>query len=165
MTKRLIDHIDHMKTELWAAVENISVDEAAKQRENLGMVSKLDDYESTSRYFGVDDSTRINKGKAAELKKDIESYRESVLNDDFLLQPTDTGLFTLHLDTKDPMDVKNGKTVLWEKFYFYHLPYPAANTELTKWQNNVVDAELQMLDYLLNTYLEKNPDNRADGHK
>jgi len=157
MTQWRIEKIERMKIEMLAAVDNVSIEEATKRHDALESVAHLDDYEATTRYFGTDDTQKTENGKAAQLKKDIASYRDSLLGKPFLGRPQDTALFKFSLGTDDVVKAETKEKVAWEKFYFYHLPYPAANTELAKWQNNIRAAESEMLDYLVNEYLKNNP--------
>ena len=133
MTEWRVEKIERMKSDL----EKISVD----------------DFDGVSKYMGVGDSLKIGNGRAALLKDDIASYRDSLLSQTFLHSPKDTSLLQFNLETKDVTNSK-GKRVRWEIFYFYHLPMPAARTELTKWQNNILSSEKTVRDYLLNEYLK-----------
>jgi gliding motility-associated protein GldM len=53
------------------------------------------------------------------------------------------------LNTGKQPDLKTGEPIEWEMFYFYHLPIPAAFTEITKWQNNVRTVEGEITKYFL----------------
>lgn len=152
MTEWRTERIQRLKTGLLAEVDGISLEEAAKPGVQ---VKNPDDFETTGRYFGTDKPDNVKNGRAAALKTDIASYRDSLQSAYFLADPIDS-LSLPYLDTRDHVD-PDGKTTAWERVYFYRLPYPAMHTELTKWQHNLSAAESQMLDYLLNDYLKNNP--------
>ncbi len=152
MSNELVDHIEDMKAELISKAEDIAKEEVKSKGLTAKDVSKLDDYDIPTYFFGTDDPAKParGEGKAAELKKKIGEYRAKLLSKQFFDKISDTSRVKLNLDTSDPVDYKDATKAKkpWEMFYFYHLPMPAALTELTKWQNNVRAAEGAVLGYL-----------------
>lgn len=150
MSTELVDHIENMKYELISEAEGIPLEEVKSKKLGARDLENLDNYDIPTTYFGTNDPANpiAGKGRAAELKKKIAEYRDKLLSKEFLLDMKDTSKVKFNLETSDPKDFKTNQTVGWEMFYFYHLPMPAALTELTKWQNNVRGAEGIMLSYL-----------------
>ena len=148
--------IEKMKVDLVVQVDGVDVSKAVDVVNNPIKVDKKDNYDGPTRYFGTDDPPGT-KGKAHELKQKISTYREQCMQvvDQVLAgnkNPNSKELRTgieKKLDlllTKDPASPSEFPT--WEMQYFYHLPLAAALTELTKWENFVKGAELDMLNFL-----------------
>jgi gliding motility-associated protein GldM len=153
ISDELVNEIEVMKAELIATAEQLTKEKVLEDKLSAKDLTKLDDYDIPTYYFGTDDPAKParGEGKAAELKKKIAEYREKLLSKQFFDKISDTSKVRLNLSTEDPIGFKGdtkGQKVPWEMFYFYHLPMPAALTELTKWQNNVRAAEGAVLSYL-----------------
>lgn len=150
--KELVDFIEQMKIDLVKEVDGCS-DEKAKERVlNPTMVSRKDDYDGPTRFFGTDDPSKLSDGRAGQLKTKLHEFKEKLMTfvEEKHKEKISNNLHTL--DTEDPDfggDHKGEKEhSKWETFYFYHLPQSAALTELTKWQNIVRGAESELLTYL-----------------
>jgi gliding motility-associated protein GldM len=149
--------VEQMKIDLVVKVDKVESNKALDIIKNPMMVERKDDYDGPTRFFGTHDAPGTD-GKANELKKKIASYRENCLHivdkvlesrEDKSANPEAKRLITQKLDlllTHDPKDNKEYPT--WEMQYFYRLPLVAALTELTKWENFVKGAELDMLNFL-----------------
>lgn len=150
MSDEMVAYIEDMKAELISVAEGISKDEVISKNLSARDVTKMDNYDIPTTFFGTNDPANppAGRGKAAELKKKIAEYRTRLLSKEFLDDNKDTAKVKVNLDTEDPIDFKTKQKKGWEMFYFYHLPMPAALTELTKWQNNIRAAEGSMLSYL-----------------
>ncbi|MCG9911684.1 MAG: gliding motility protein GldM [Flavobacteriales bacterium] len=150
ISDELVNEIEVMKAELIATAEQITKEKALEDGMTAKDLTKLEDYDIPTYYFGTDDPAKParGEGKAAELKKKIADYREKLLSKQFFDKISDTSKVQLNLSTEDPISFKTKQKEPWEMFYFYHLPMPAALTELTKWQNNVRAAEGAILSYL-----------------
>jgi len=88
----------------------------------------------------------IVKGKGADLKKKIETYREhllSLVTDDDVKKGINESLNT------DKMKDKNGTEMEWENGLFEHIPMVAVLTMLSKLQSDVRNSEADVIRYLL----------------
>lgn len=150
MSDELVKEIEDMKAELIATSEGLTKDEVLAKKLTAKDVEKLDDYDVPTYYFGTDDPAKVQSGEArvSKLKVKIADFRTKLLSKEFLVDMKDTSKVKLNLDTEDPISFKTNERQSWEEYYFYHLPMPAALTELTKWQNNIRGAEGAMLGYL-----------------
>lgn len=150
MSDELVSDIENMKAELIAKAEGLTKEEVISKNMTARNVTKLDNYDIPTTYFGTNDPANPGRGvgKAVELRKKIADFRTKIMSKQFFDKMSDTSKVKINLDTEDPIDFKTGKQKGWEMFYFYHLPMPAALTELTKWQNNVRGAEGAVLGYL-----------------
>lgn len=150
MSDELVNYIDELKYELISKTEKLPLDEVKSKKMTAKDLKNLDNYDIPTTFFGTNNPANppAGKGVAAELKKKLADYRNKLLSKEFLQDMKDTSKIKLNLNTDDPIDFKTKQKVGWEMFYFYHLPIPAALTELTKWQNNVRGAEGVMLSYL-----------------
>lgn len=155
MADKIVGEIDVMKAEIIAEAEQKTKEEVLEKKLSAKDLTKLEDYDIPTRYFGTDDESKIKRGEGAapKLKKMIAEFRDKLLSKDFLKDMKDAESFNFNLATEDVASYKklkedpNAAKESWEMFYFYHLPIPAALTELTKWQNNIRDAEGQMVRY------------------
>ena len=147
LSDELVQYIEDMKTALIAEAEELSLEEAAtKSPKDL---TKLDNYDIPTYFFGTDDPVKVQSGaaKATELKNKIAEFRNRLLSKEFFKEMEDTSKVKLNLNTDDVISPKGQEKLAWEMYYFYHLPMPAALTELTKWQNNVRSAEGDLIKY------------------
>lgn len=88
-----------------------------------------------------------NNGKAFGLKASMNDFRETLLGmigDD---APSVKASIEKTLDTEDPPPVE-GKVEKWENEHFEHVPLIAVVTVLSGLQNNVRNAETEILNYL-----------------
>ncbi|MBE2246179.1 MAG: gliding motility protein GldM [Candidatus Competibacteraceae bacterium] len=138
-----------MKRDLVKQVDGAPTDDEADNRiANPGLVSKKDDYDKPTHYFGAEPD-RIDKGKARELKNKLNDYKSALLSlvdekHKAIMEERLALLNTPDPTPDDPAYKKDGKKT-WEMKYFYHLPLSAALVELTKWENIVKGAESEML--------------------
>lgn len=89
-------------------------------------------------------------GKAFELKKKIEAFREYVIQQ---IDPQ-TGQELISsingiLDTSDPEMKKDGTQNTWESARFEHIPLVSVIPQLTKVQVDILNTEAEILNYLL----------------
>lgn len=157
ISDEVADKIEKMKVELLVYVDGISETKANEVIMDPIKVDRKDDYDGPTRFFGTGDAPGTS-GKANDLKKWIEAYRnkclnvvEKVLSDSSYntnrpkIRSEIENKLALLL-TNDPKNNKEYPT--WEMQYFYHLPLSAALTELTKWENFIRGAEGDMLTFL-----------------
>ncbi|MCB2197018.1 MAG: gliding motility protein GldM [Bacteroidetes bacterium] len=89
-------------------------------------------------------------GKAFELRKKIEEYREFMLG---LVDEDNQSLIhsiTTNLDTSDPPKTDDGEKKDWETKNFYGLPLAAVFPILTKMQLDIRNSEAEVVQYLFN---------------
>lgn len=149
--------VEQMKVDLVVKVDDVDANKALEVIKDPMQVKRMDDYDGPTRFFGTDEAPGTT-GKANELKTKISGFRENCLQvvDQVLNSRSDKSKnelakkdIMLKLDlllTNDPANNKEYPT--WEMQYFYRLPLVAALTELTKWENFVKGAELDMLTFL-----------------
>lgn len=154
-------YIEALKLELVKKVDGADDTKALQLVKSPSLVSKKDDYDGPTHFFGTNNPPGKN-GKAAELKQKLTDYKDRllsiadlVLSDTIVKEPRRSQLkdeitqkLSL-LNTSDPSG-EGGEVGSWEMQYFYHLPLSAALTELTKWQNFVKGGESDMLTFLWN---------------
>lgn len=89
-------------------------------------------------------------GKAFELKKKIEAFREYVIQqiDPQTGQELITSINGI-LDTSDPEMKKDGTQNTWESARFEHIPLVSVIPQLTKVQVDILNTEAEILNYLL----------------
>jgi len=149
--------VEQMKVDLVVKVDDIDANKALEVIKDPMQVKHMDDYDGPTRFFGTNEAPGTT-GKAHDLKNKISTYRDNCLKvvDQVLASRKDPSKndevkkdIMLKLDlllTNDPTNNKEYPT--WEMQYFYRLPLVAALTELTKWENFVKGAELDMLTFL-----------------
>ena len=89
-----------------------------------------------------------NNGKAFDLKAAINDYRKFLIDIIGDGHPTVIQDVENILETNDVME--NGQKVGWEEHNFHSLPLIAVITIMSKFQNDVRNAEADMLDFLFN---------------
>ncbi len=126
------DYIEGLKTELKKEADLRMVE---------GQESYREDYlEAATRLFEI-------KKKGPELENKLKEYREAMLSiDPEIRKQFET---TLPIDLKLPKS-QDGKTKNFTQSYFYMTPAIAAVTLLSKFQNNVKNAENQIVTYAHN---------------
>ncbi len=120
-----------------------------KEAANLTMVEKdgktVEDYKEDN----LDASTRLfeTNGKGKELKDKLDVYKQSILN----IDPSIKKLFenNFPVTTDPPVSQEGGKKDFTTSF-FHMTPTVAALTMLSKFQNNVKNAESQIVTYCHN---------------
>ena len=129
LSNDLIGYIDNLKTEL-------------KKASGLTMVNgkesfKEDDLEAATRLFDT-------QGKGKELEAKLAAYREAMLK----IDPTIRAEFekTLPIDIDPPVG-QDGTKKEFTEAYFHMTPTVAGLTLLSKFQNNVKNAENQVVTF------------------
>lgn len=110
---------------------------------------KMIDGKESFREDNLDASTRLfeNKKKGDELKNRLQQFKESMLN----IDPSIRAQFanTLPIDVTPPRS-QDGNQRDFTQTYFHMTPTIAALTMLSKFQNNVKNAESQVVTYCHN---------------
>lgn len=92
----------------------------------------------------------IEQGNGAELRKKVASYRDAILN--LIDKERDSALYgTINemLNTDDPPATSDGIQHTWESYRFEHIPLVAVLPQLTKVQVDVLNAEADVMSYLM----------------
>ncbi len=136
LSAEIINYLAEMNIAAMAHSENISIDEARSL--TLREAGSKDKYDRTTNFY-------INEGRATEVKKRIENYREEVLN---VLEPVDRERINIGLDVEGPFYNRNGQKENWEMHNFYHTILAANTTILNKVINEVQNAEYDIVNLL-----------------
>jgi len=140
---KLIKYIDELKSEVKQVSEGLDKNVADTFR--LQNISKLDDYDSPTLVMIGSDPSNVT-GKAKELKEKIEKFKTMLLGQ---LDPEERKNYNVGMYTGESYNTSEEKMVSWEWYNFYHLPVAATVANLTKIQNDVRNAEGDMVNYLL----------------
>ena len=137
-SKTLNDYIDSLK---------ISLKKEADLKMTWDDVKKdsVEDY----RMDNLDASTRLfeNKNKGDELENKLKQYKDAMLNIDPAIRAAFAN--TLPIDVTPPKSI-DGTKKDFTQTYFHMTPTIAALTMLSKFQNNVKNAESQIVTYCNN---------------
>jgi gliding motility-associated protein GldM len=125
-------------------------DDVEKIKEQLisntgGIDPKTEDFKGRDN-MDVSFNQLISNGKATELRKEINSTRENLIN---LLDPKDRNGIDLSLTAENPKNPKEGKDT-WELANFAEgIPMGAVITTLTKIQSDTKNSESEVVKKLL----------------
>lgn len=136
ISNELISYLDEMIVASIAYSERIEIEEAREL--SLRDAKTKDKYDRTTTFY-------INEGRASEVKKRIDEYREKVIG---LLDPVDRDRIKIGLDTDGPYYDKSGNPQSWEMHNFYHTILAANITILNKIINEVQNAEYDIINLL-----------------
>ena len=113
----------------------------------LHMESKEDNAAPTHYFMGEADDKAIPGTPAFELKEKVRKYKEDLLT---YIDPKDKVNIHLGLDISDNYSEHEGKNISWESNIFYHNAAVAVLCLLTKMQNDVKNAESDIISALYN---------------
>lgn len=133
-------YLDSLKTLL--VMETEGVERSVADTINLKNVSKKDNVDNPTRVL-IGPREDASAGKAHELKMKIREYKEKMLA---LLPEEKREGFNLGLETEDVKSEE--KTLNWELHNFYHNPLVASVTILSKLQNDIKNAEYDVVSAL-----------------
>jgi gliding motility-associated protein GldM len=141
ISSELSGYIDQLKTELKAEAGAKMVEKEGKMVEEF----KEDDLEAATRLFG---NEKGGKNKGVELKDKLNSFRDAML----AIDPSIAKEFsaTFPVEHQDKVKGQDGKEKDFTIAYFHMTPTVAALTLLSKFQNNVKNAENQVVTYCHN---------------
>lgn len=136
LSKEMNDYLDSLKTALY---------KAADLRMKWDGKDSIADY----RADNLDASTRLfeNKGKGKELKERLDQYINSMLNIDPTIKAEFTSTFPV---STVPPPSQEGKKKDFTQTFFHMTPTVSALTILSKFQNNVKNAENMIVTYCHN---------------
>jgi len=145
-TEELIDFINELKSEIKMHAQQMTKQVADTFK--LRNIDKLDDYDTPTHFMVGSDPANVT-GKSKELKEKINKYKDVLLA---LLGEKDRAAIQTQLDkglyTGTSYNQSEEKNVSWEWYNFYHLPIAAAIANLTKIQNDVRNAEGDVVNLL-----------------
>ncbi|MGG9961604.1 GldM family protein [Ferruginibacter sp. SUN106] len=134
LTKALNDYIESLKDSLELAAGRKMVEKDGKMVKDF----KLD---------GLDASTRLfeTEGRGDQLKAKLDQYKKDMLAIDPEIKAKYEATFPVNTD---PIPSQEGGTKPFTQGYFHMTPTIAALTMLSKFQNNVKNAENQIVSYI-----------------
>jgi gliding motility-associated protein GldM len=145
-TDELVAYIRELKGEILIHAQPMSKEVA--DTFPLRKIDKLDDYDTPTHFMVGSDPSNVT-GKSKDLKLKMEEYKKALLA---LLGPKDKAAIEGTLDkglyTGTSFNQSEEKYVSWEWYNFYHLPIAAAVANLTKIQNDVRNAEGDVISLL-----------------
>ena len=129
-------YIEGLKTEIKQGAGLRMVEKDGKQVEEF----KLDDLQASTRI--------MEQGKKGdELKAKLDEYKQKMLNIDPQIKAAFASTFPVNTD---PIHSQEGGTKEFTQGYFHMTPAIAALTMLSKFQNNIKNAENQVVTYCHN---------------
>ncbi|MBP1673522.1 MAG: gliding motility-associated protein GldM [Bacteroidetes bacterium] len=143
---QLVDYIEKMKVELLIAVDGTEKTEDGKIKTANDIKSK-DNISKAHRFmFGEDKA--LNSGKAVDLRKKIEAYRNKILS---FVKPEGRQIIGDQIGLKVNENYKNkdGAPENWEVHYFGHQIMIATYTLLNKTIGEIRNAQSIMLNYAI----------------
>jgi gliding motility-associated protein GldM len=131
----MMNYIDGLKLELKNAAD-------LKMKYNEATKDSIEDY----RADNLDASTRVfeNDGKGKELQEKLDAYREAMLNIDPAIKAQFEAAFPVN--TTPPVS-QEGKQKDFTQSFFHMTPTIASLTILSKFQNNIKNAENEIVTY------------------
>lgn len=160
--KSLADQVQERSKELYEYIQDLKIqvvkdNQGENEAENPALEGReiitrnltgTDKYDKTTLYFIGENYN----GKAYELKKKIQEYKEFLLS---VVDPNDQRIINSlnnNLNTEDPDSehADHNEPVSWEVKHFSHIPLGAVMPILTKFQADVRNSESEVVQYLLN---------------
>lgn len=138
----LNEYINELKSELYVHVQGVT--KAVADTMDLNTLESKDNYDIPT-HFLIGENPEKATGKAKELKDKIVKFREDILN---LIPEKDRRHLKLGLNTDDVYSKMEEKNISWENNAFYHSPMAAVITILSKIQNDVKNAEGDVINLL-----------------
>lgn len=136
------DNAKKLSDELTNYIEGLKVE--LKQGAGLRMVKKDGKEVESFKEDNLDASTRLfeTNGKGKEFEAKIKAYKEAILNIDPEIRTAFAANFPINAD---PVIGKEGTEKNFTAAYFHMTPTVAALTMLSKFQNNIKNAENQVV--------------------
>jgi gliding motility-associated protein GldM len=143
-SEELVKKIKDLKAEIIMHAQMISKNIADTFK--LRNVDKLDDYDTPTHFMVGSDPSNVT-GEAKKLKVDIDEYKKLLLAQ--LNEKEKAAVNLSGLSTEGSFSTSEGKVISWEWYNFYHLPVAATVANLTKMQNDIRNAEGDVVNLLL----------------
>lgn len=141
----LFDYMAALKVEIVAKTEGEDSEAIVDGKVDTEKIQKIDDLNVPSEVMIGPN----NNGKAFDLKAALVDYREFLLEQIGPNHPNVTHSIENSLETEDVKQL-DGTTAQWEMYNFQALPLVAVVTILSKFQNDVRNAEADALDFFFN---------------
>lgn len=143
-----------LSNDMYEYIEQLKVnlkDEAELRRNPDSTIWKDENGHEFYREENLDASTRLfeTNGKGEELKEKLEAYKKSMLDIDPDIRKKFEANFPVNTDTKQ-FTTREGKSKDFTQTYFHMTPTIAALTMLSKFQNNVKNAESEIVTHIHN---------------
>ncbi|OFX25032.1 MAG: hypothetical protein A2033_09975 [Bacteroidetes bacterium GWA2_31_9] len=130
---------------------------------NIMLIDSKDNYDIPTHFFLGDGTQPENPSLVAnEIKEKLNKFREALISlfdrrelrlSDITKEVIKSKLGDLGIDTKDPItNSEDPADRYWSTSKFYHLPIVACITVLSQLQNNVQNAESQVVSELLGAF-------------
>jgi gliding motility-associated protein GldM len=140
-SEALTDYIDRLQKKLVAQTEGVS--QSVADTLQMAEMQSKDNYDTPSNIL-IGNSEDGSAGASRELKNKLNEYKAQLLK---CVLPADQKKIKLDIDTENPKHTENNEN--WELYNFYHRPLVACVTILSKFKNDVKNAEAVIVDYLL----------------
>lgn len=118
----------------------------------LSLLKSHDKYDETTNYFVPNVENPSKKGKAGEIRRKFEAYREQALEQ---ISPEARDKFSIGPNFEATYRDANGKKEGWEVHNFYHTIMAADVTILNKLITEVNNAEFELLNHLYSAISEQ----------
>ena len=156
-SQEMFDFIEEQKKALIFEVDHVNErevegkggkDTTVKIIDNILHLESKDDNAAPTRYFMGDADDEAKPGtNAFVLKEKIKKYKEDLMT---YIDAKDRSNIHLGLDIANVYNEHEGKDVTWENSIFYHNAAVAVLCLLTKMQNDVKNAESDIINALFN---------------
>jgi gliding motility-associated protein GldM len=137
-SEKMVKYIEDLKLELMREVDKVDT------LSNLQFMASKDNYDIPTHVLIGDDPENAT-GKARDLKEKIKTFRETLLS---FVDVKDRPNMKIGLTTENVYSFAEEKEVTWESNAFYHNPIAAVITILSKLQNDVKNAEADVINNL-----------------
>lgn len=137
----LIKYINELKVKLIAETDGISLQVADTIQ--MTNINGKDNYDIPTNIM-IGSSEDGSNGASRDLKNKLIAYEKQLSN---YILPIDKKKVEIDINTEDPP--KNDNNENWEVYNFFHRPLVASITILSKFSNDVKNAEATVVDYLL----------------
>ena len=154
-SQEMFQYIESQKITLIHEVENrdsITIESRSGKDSTVRIVSdilhmegKEDNATPTHYFMGQADDAAIPGTPAFELKDKIKKFKEDLMT---YIDPKDRANIRLGLDISNTYSQHEGKDITWESNIFYHNAAVAVICLLTKMQNDVKNAESDIINAL-----------------
>jgi len=134
--------IKDLKTDLYMNVEDVPRNIADTM--TITTLNSKDNYDKPT-HFLIGENPEKATGKAKDLKEKLNKFKQDLIK---LVPERERANFKLSLNTDDVYSANEGKKISWENNAFYHSPMAAVITILSKLQNDVKNAEGDVINLL-----------------
>ncbi|HEY0030551.1 MAG TPA: gliding motility protein GldM [Bacteroidia bacterium] len=144
-SKELCSYIDEIKSEMYQRIQGLPK-EVADTFKLKYLESKDESNIPTEILIGAGADAEHATGKAKDLKEKIEKFKKDITE---LVPQKDRTSLKLGLSTEEMYSIGDEKMVAWESNLFAHNPAAAVFSVLAKLQNDIKNAESDVVSTLL----------------